>query len=58
MNRRAFLLDTAVFPAAFAQSEITAFGARPGNGDSRTAIQKAIDECAAGGGGMVHIPCS
>lgn len=36
--------------------DITAYGAAAGTGDSRAAIQRAIDECAARGGGTVRIP--
>ncbi|HWR50818.1 MAG TPA: glycosyl hydrolase family 28 protein, partial [Bryobacteraceae bacterium] len=36
--------------------DITAYGAAAGKGNSRTAIQRAIDECAARGGGVVRIP--
>lgn len=50
MDRRAFLA------APLAQHlDITKFGAAPG-GDSRAPIQRAIDECAAQGGGMVRVP--
>lgn len=50
MDRRTFLAT----PLA-QQMEVTKFGAAPG-GNSRAAIQRAIDECAARGGGMVRIP--
>ncbi len=36
--------------------DITAFGAVAGCANSRAAIQRAVDECSARGGGMVRIP--
>ncbi len=58
MTRRTFL--AAALPAApeLAQAlDITKFGAKTsGAEDNRSAIQQAIDECAARGGGVVRVP--
>lgn len=56
MNRRSFLGLAALAARADAQ-DVTAYGAKPNDsGDSRASIQRAIDECAKRGGGMVRIP--
>lgn len=57
MNRRDFLSAVAAAPALAQEGSITAFGAAPdGKQDSREAIQRAIDDCARRGGGVVRIP--
>lgn len=53
MTRRSFLGASAI--SAWAQTDITSFGASAGT-DSRKPIQRAIDECAARGGGVVRVP--
>jgi polygalacturonase len=56
VNRRWFLGAAAAAAARADTLDVTAFGAKPGNPGNRTAIQRAIDECAARGGGVVRIP--
>lgn len=58
MTRRCFLGAASVMSAALAESRpITAFGAvADGKTNNREAIQRAIDEAAARGGGTVLIP--
>ncbi|HWR50817.1 MAG TPA: glycoside hydrolase family 28 protein [Bryobacteraceae bacterium] len=58
MTRRSFVGAAAAAPALLgADFEITAFGAvGDGKRNNRAAIQRAIDECSAGGGGVVRIP--
>jgi polygalacturonase len=56
LNRRWFLGAAAGAATGAESLDVTAFGAKPDGGDSRTAIQRAIDECAAHRGGTVRIP--
>jgi polygalacturonase len=56
INRRWFLGAAAATAAHGASLDVTAFGAKGDGGDSRAAIQRAIDECAGRGGGVVRIP--
>ncbi len=57
MTRRLFVGAAASAPAALADLEITAFGAEgDGKRNNRVAIQRAIDECSAKGGGAVRFP--
>lgn len=56
MTRRWFLSAVAPAAAGAAAQDVTAFGARAGGGDNRAAIQRAIDQCAAKGGGVVRVP--
>jgi len=58
MNRRHFLsAATALSPVLAEEHNITAFGAAADNKrNNRSAIQRAIDECFAQGGGVVRVP--